>query len=196
MGQRLNIEIWNDGTALANAYYHWSAYTDESARLVSKVLDFINKNPIDNENILLYAIRVLEATGAGLNEEERRCAATMGIDTTKRVECNGRNDGLLSISQKGIQDTRFWKEGAVYIYLDENRISFDVFYKQRTWEWARDQKEYYGNENAKHQDLDVFTINFDDIKFSQWDSALEALEKHEEPFKSYVDEFEVITPIL
>lgn len=27
MGQRLNIEIWKDGKVLANAYYHWSAYS-------------------------------------------------------------------------------------------------------------------------------------------------------------------------
>ena len=27
MGQRLNIEIVNGETSLANAYYHWSAYT-------------------------------------------------------------------------------------------------------------------------------------------------------------------------
>lgn len=29
MGQRLNIEIHENGKCLANAYYHWSGYTEE-----------------------------------------------------------------------------------------------------------------------------------------------------------------------
>lgn len=195
MGQRLNIEIWNDGAALANAYYHWSAYTDSSAILVSKALDFINENPIDHENILLYAIRVLESTGAGLTEAEIEHATIMGINTTERVECFGRNSGLLSISEQGIQETRDWQEGAVYIYLDEKRVSFKVFYKSRKWEWEQAQREDYGNENANSNNLDMVQLNFDDIKFSQWDSALEILTNHEDPFISYLDRFEVITPI-
>ena len=195
MGQRLNIEIWNDGEVLANAYYHWSAYTKDSARLVNNVLSFINQNPIDNENILLYAIRVLESTGAGLTEDELEYAAKMGIDTTKREKCQGRNAGLLSITQEGIQDTRCWQEGAVYIYLDEKRVSFNVFYKQRGYDWVDEQKTDYGNEDADISNLDVVNINFDDIKFSKWDSALEILQNHSEPFVSYVDTYEVITPI-
>lgn len=195
MGQRLNVEIWNDGEVLANAYYHWSAYTDSSAVIVNDVLKFINENPIDNEDILLYAIRALEATGAGLTEEERKYAATMGINTIACAECNGRNDGLLSITQEGMQSTRYWQEGAVYIYLDEKRISFNVFWKQRAWEWEHSQKEEYGNENAKASDLDMIYTNFDDIKFSKWDSIFETLKNREEPFVSNVDKFVVITPI-
>ena len=30
MGQRLNIEIWNESKRLANAYYHWSGYTSST----------------------------------------------------------------------------------------------------------------------------------------------------------------------
>lgn len=33
MGQSLNIEIWNNGEVLANAYYHWSAYTESAAKI-------------------------------------------------------------------------------------------------------------------------------------------------------------------
>lgn len=195
MGQRLNVEIWNDGEVLANAYYHWSAYTASSAVVVDKVLKFINENPIDNEDILLYAIRALEATGAGLNKDEIEYAAKMGINTEERAECVGRNSGLLSISQEGMQETRDWQEGAVYIYLDEKRISFNVFDKQRRWDWERGQREEYGNEKANARDLDVVYINFDDIKFSKWDSVFDILKNRDESFISHIDTYQVITPI-
>lgn len=39
MGQRLNIEIVNGDTCLANAYYHWSGYTLSACDLTMKILD-------------------------------------------------------------------------------------------------------------------------------------------------------------
>ena len=70
MGQRLNLEIWNNGKLLANAYYHWSAFTESSAEIISKALNYIENNTLEDNNVLLYAIRILESTGAGLTEDE------------------------------------------------------------------------------------------------------------------------------
>jgi len=38
MGQRLNIEIISNGKCLANAYYHWSAYSDSAIDLAIKIV--------------------------------------------------------------------------------------------------------------------------------------------------------------
>ena len=38
MGQRLNIEIMSGEKVLANAYYHWSAYTASAAELTKIIL--------------------------------------------------------------------------------------------------------------------------------------------------------------
>lgn len=37
MGQRLNIEIVDGNTTLANAYYHWSAFTFPALELTAEI---------------------------------------------------------------------------------------------------------------------------------------------------------------
>ncbi len=70
MGQRLNIEVHYDGELVANAYYHWSAYTSSSLNLLGKVIEaYQNRTEI---NKLKVAVEILQATGAGINEEERQ----------------------------------------------------------------------------------------------------------------------------
>lgn len=196
MGQRLNVEIWNNGKVLANAYYHWSAYTKDAARIVNLALNYIEDNPIQDDNYLLYAIRILEATGAGLASDEIEHAKKLSVlDGAIFAECYGRNEGLIGISDEGISDTRLWQEGSAYIFLDEKRISFRVFYTQRSWEWEKDQREYEGNEDATVRNLDVVSLNFDDIKFDAWPDSYDFLCSNEESFVCALDRYEVVTPI-
>ena len=196
MGQRLNVEIWNNGKVLANAYYHWSAYTDSAAQIVNAALDYINNNPVRDDNYLLYAIRILEATGAGLTDWEIENAKLRPVlDGATFAECHGRNAGLIGISDEAISETRYWQEGSVYIFLDENRVSFRVFFTDKRWDWEKEQREDYGNENASARDLDVVDINFDDIKFGAWADFNEFLRSREDPFVCATDKWEVVTPI-
>lgn len=196
MGQRLNIEIWNNGEVLANAYYHWSAYTAEAAGLVGSALKYIENNPIPNENDLLYAIRVLEATGAGLTDREiERAKLLAALDGATFAECNGRNCGLIGISEDEISETRLWQEGSVYIFLDEKRVSFRVFHTQDRWDWEKEQREDYENEDANAKSLDVVNRNFDDIKFDAWADFNDFLCSREEPFTCVMKRREVVTPI-
>lgn len=196
MGQRLNVEIWNNGEVLANAYYHWSAYTASAAHIVNAALDYIKNNPIPDENDLLYAIRVLEATGAGLTFGEIEYAKLCPVlDGATFAECNGRNGGLIGISDEAISETRCWQEGSVFIFLDEKRISFRVFFKQDKFEWEKEQREDYENENAKANNLDVVNRNFDDIKFGSWADFNDFLCSREEPFICSMEKWEVVTPI-
>lgn len=194
MGQRLNLEIWNNGKVLANAYYHWSAYTSSAAEIVDKALaaaKIIHKKG----NILLYAIRLLEATGAGLTEEERQhIQERAAFKDCDFKECEGRNEGLIAITEEGIKDTRMWEEGTARIYLDEKRISFDVFFKQHCLEWEKDQRDY-GEEITDHKTLQVVDFDLDDIKFDDWGVAYAFLRRIEEPFKIKAKHFDVIIPI-
>ena len=72
MGQRLNVEILNKGTLMANAYYHWSAYTSSSLDIIEQILksskDAFEKKGI--RNIFDAAIDMLESTGAKLTHDE------------------------------------------------------------------------------------------------------------------------------
>lgn len=196
MGQRLNLEIWNKGEVLANAYYHWSAYTSSAAGLVSRALDYIKSNPIQDDNYLLYAIRILEATDAGLTTREIERARNRSVlDGAIFAECQGRDAGLIGISEEEISETRYWSEGSAYIYLDEERVSFRVFFYQDKWEWEKEQREDYGNEDAKASNLEVVKFNHDDIKFCQWETYQEFLTSNEEPFLCVLDRTTVLTPI-
>lgn len=196
MGQRLNVEIWNNGKVLANAYYHWSAYTGSAAGIVNMALNYINSNPKEGNNDLLYAIRVLEATEAGLTDSEVEYAKNIPVlHGATFAECGGRNDGLIGISEEEISETRTWQEGAVYIFLDEQRISFKVFFKDNRWDWEKEQREDYDNEDASARDLDVISRNFDDIKFADWDDFYDFLRNRKDPFVCALERWEVITPI-
>ena len=54
MGQRLNIEIIENGKVLANAYYHWSGYTSSSLELTQEILEAIEK--INYEDRVYYGL--------------------------------------------------------------------------------------------------------------------------------------------
>lgn len=196
MGQRLNLEIWNNGKVLANAYYHWSAYTLSAAEVVKTALNYIKNNTVENENILLYAIRVLEATGAGLTEQEIKYAEKTDCLKNKNFSpCKSRNHGLIGISPNGIQETRFWQEYAARIFIDEARVSFGVFWKHRKWEYEKEQKEEYGRE-VKTSELTHVEWNTDDIKFDEWEDFLKFIVSLEdEAWVSNVDPCEVIVNI-
>lgn len=170
MGQRLNIEIMKNDKVLANAYYHWSAYTSSALELCAYIIEEIKNvpdvlpgasfdTPFSRKQIesaqslaekfkqqkpeiktftmpgtvssadqdLLFAIRLLEGTGAGINEDEQERILAEGL-------CSGitfrsaidRNTGLLSITEEGMNETRCWQERQATIDLDRKRVYFSV----------------------------------------------------------------------
>lgn len=104
MGQRLNIKIFNKGQILANAYYHWSAYTVASLELVQKVLDAYSTFPAELSD-RQKAVLALQATGAGLPKDERE--TIFAKDLVDLTEFRGRDEGIIAVSPKNIQSTRF-----------------------------------------------------------------------------------------
>ena len=175
MGERLNIEIIKNGETLANCYYHWAGYSNSSVELAKTIIQNIDKVKCDND--VLTAIRLLESTGAGLTDREIEYAKTVDeLKDIKFEETAGRNEGLIGISPNEIDNTRTWQEHSLYIYLDENRMSFKVYFTNDRWEWESNNKEE-GIE-IKFDDLEVTDINFDDIKFDKIDSFEEFVSKH------------------
>ena len=71
MGQRLEILIMKDGKELANAYYHWSAYTSSSFELAKNIVIAIKNRRVRQKDELKKAIRLLEITGAGVTPNEK-----------------------------------------------------------------------------------------------------------------------------
>jgi len=194
MGERLNIEIIKNGKTLANAYYHWSGYSNSAVELASTIIKNIEKIN-SNDSDIFFAIRLLELTGAGLTDKEIEFAKTINeLKEIKFKECKGRNEGLIGISQDGINETRRWQEHALYIYLDEKRMSFQVFWKNRFNDYEVENKDE--DNYIEFDELEKVDINFDDIKFSEIDNFVEFINNHlENLFVTYIDCWNVINMI-
>lgn len=136
MGQRLNFEVCYDGEVLANAYYHWSAYTSSSLGILENVIEaYKNRTEI---NPLRVAVEILQATGAGINDEEKsriRMDKSGKFDGIKFHDAVDRNEGLLFVTLKGIEDTRKWEEGRVTVDISTEEFRFDVM-------WIESNEEY------------------------------------------------------
>jgi len=138
MGQRLNLEITKDnyGTILAAGYYHWSGYTYSAMQVVIQALNAIQEMGEDEyQNLrkksdILTAIRILEATGAGLCEVDRevvkssRDAAHEMFPDEEFKPVIDRNHGLIEITEEGIKMIQYWEEAKVQICLDDLTIDF------------------------------------------------------------------------
>ena len=146
MGQRLNIEIVSNGKLLANAYYHWDAYTGISLQRTDDILNKLNEIQESVKDDLDLAIKLLESTGAGINAEERNYILA-DTELSKRLpinDCVGRNEGILSITKEGMQNIRNWEEGRVTIDIGKRTILFRVY-----WEWTKEEylDDYYDMEH-------------------------------------------------
>ena len=77
MGQRLNIEIVKNGDILANSYYHWSGFSNSAVNLAIEIIkhfEYIKKVKVEQyikNQDLLFAIRLLEETSAGVEDIEQ-----------------------------------------------------------------------------------------------------------------------------
>ena len=168
MGQRLNIEIVKNGKVLANSYYHWGGFSNLAVNLAIQIIrehEYIQKYMVEKyikNKDLLFAIRLLENTGAGLNNIN----ATRKIlkDETMNLklrECQGRDEGIIGITQKDIEETRYWEEGRVSIDIENKIIDFDVI-REYT---LKELKDDYDEEEIKELNIKEIDRNYKNIQF-------------------------------
>ena len=142
MGQRLNIQIeandtdTNEIVVLANCYYHWSGYTSSAMELVNEIVDSGIYN-LDILDPVEKAIRLLEATGAGLAEDE----LTDTYNTPKYKIGTHRNDGLIAISEEGTNRVAEWEESRVTINLTTGSINMSDMVYEETDVFSRADRE-------------------------------------------------------
>lgn len=165
MGQRLNIEIKNGETELANCYYHWSAFTDSALQLAKKVIDaYIYSDKIIG---LQLAVDVLQATGAGISSSERlyMMQEPKSFDDIVFSNAIDRNCGLISITKRGMNETRQWEEGRIVIDLASETFFFDVL-----WTYTKEEymSEFYESSDPTTDEFvecpyDLSAIPFDKV---------------------------------
>lgn len=171
MGQRLNIEIVKNGKVLANSYYHWAGYSNCAVDLAIQIInnfEYIKENKVEKyiENRdLLFAIRLLEETGAGVNNiDKTRELLKDETNNLKLKKCEGRNEGIIGITEEDIEETRNLEEGRVSIDIEKKIVNFDVIREYTNEEFKEDYDEKEIKEmNIKEIDRNFKNIPFEDI---------------------------------
>ena len=127
MGQRLNIEIHSEGEVLANAYYHWSAYTSSALELAMTIVSQVD-NLVDETDPVIKAVRLLEMTGAGVTGNDDLKVVTDRAPNKTFARATSRNEGLIATTEAGIDETRQWAEGEVIIDIGARNVRFFVLH--------------------------------------------------------------------
>ena len=105
MGQRLNIEIHEGEKCLANAYYHWSGYTQDALELTEKIIYHYPECRVSTG--YECACELLQYTGARFSSDELvRCGVKHALADMISAGAN-RDNGLIAISEEGIEETRY-----------------------------------------------------------------------------------------
>lgn len=167
MGQRLNLEIYSNGELLANCYYHWSGFTSSSMELADIVLKNYDEIMAMNIADTTKAILLLQKTGAGLivNDKDNELEFALkhlppeDLEQVVLKQSEGRNNGLISITEEGMQETQYWEEARITIYLDEKRVDLDNVCISNISEYESDDIENDKLEEFPIKDLWGLTFN-------------------------------------
>ncbi len=145
MGQRLNVEIVANGEAKANVYMHWSAYTRPALAITKLAINVFEgmKEGVENDLEMFYNILMVVFPGSSINQFEYENLLKKGITNIKPQKEVNRNDGLISFTEEGMEETRHWEEGRVTIDITAKKVLFDVYYYDTEDEIS---KEHCGEE--------------------------------------------------
>ena len=164
MGQRLIVSLTKNNRDIAKIYYHWSAYTVSALWETQKIVNCIYNHKDETEKELqLRLIRFCEENGGGIRGDDMEFAYIRNRFPGENFKTDGysRNDGLIAISESGMQGLQYWSEGDVIINLDEDLINFGVYASYESFE------EYI--EERKECDDDFEGLELEEIPDIGWD---------------------------
>ena len=195
MGQRLVITVRNNGEELAKIYYHWSAYTVSALWEASKLANCIYNHIDETEKELkLRLIRFCYENGGGISGEdyEFEYIRNMYPDEIFKEDGYSRSNGLISLSEKGMQEAQEWSEGDIYFDIDDETIINGVFcgwdniedYNEEVRSWGED----YEDELLKFEDIPDIGYDLGTIAVKDIDNVITALEAAREHFVRYGNE--------
>jgi hypothetical protein len=190
MGQRLVIEIKEGDTVLANAYYHWSGYTETSLNLLNEVMNkgILNNIPIkfSKGDEQLYAIKLLETTGAKILEEDFKIA-TLKFPMNEFETSKNKTDGLIAFSEKNINKNMDSAEAIISIDLKSRTIDIGGIYNYENL----DELQEMANEDEEDLNIAIIDFNTTEISFEDFKNRFEDIKKlieNHEYIKSKEDE--------
>ncbi len=171
MGQRLVISIIKDDERIANIYYHWSAYTASALYEAKKLIDSgVFDEECSTKELQLKLIRQIESFGGcidgGKDSEEYKKISDMFPNETFK-ENGSRNEGLIALSEDGMDKIEGWAEGTVDINLDNDYIYNSVYNVEtleeyNDWRDKEDQKKL--EDIPERTDFNINSIPFGDLE--------------------------------
>ena len=181
MGQRLCIEIYyNDDICVANAYYRWGGYSYTALEMLIDAGKVFKTGIKSREEATILAVRMLEATGARMSEDEfedykKLCPS----DLQNHPVAEDNPNGYISVSQEGMRFNMTASDEDSSIHIDEEYcyINFNVF--------ACDAPSYYDwnirRFMGEDQDIYDWSYQLPEIPFNPYDSM--GVEEAEEILK-------------
>lgn len=185
MGQRLCIDLIEDGIRIANIQYRWGATSIDAFNELLKLVNIIDGKPAEGEHfeikngmpyfniikvigdkeddVLLNIIKCLAVFGGGVNKEDIDIAKQMWPGKKIPV-VKSWNEGVVCLSEKTMREAEDYAVGDATIYLDDRAVANNCFYLE---------------EEADLDEHDVFTspYNFQTIPFDKVQESLEWINK-------------------
>lgn len=123
MGQRLTVDILDNGERIAIVYYHWSAYFDSTIYELELLKNDIVAAKKEGKDVLLAIIDGLEKRGGGLDLSfrSRKAAKNKWPDRIFKLNID-RNDGIISIEEQDIKEVYAATEGTASIDIDTEEV--------------------------------------------------------------------------
>lgn len=179
MGQRLVVSVKNHGKDLAKIYYHWSAYTVSALMEARNVVNCIyNHNDETEKELQLRLIRFCEENGGGIraNGKEFAYIQNMFPNETFRTGDYSRNNGLIALSEEGMDDLQSWSEGDIDIIIDEDVIINSVYWSYENFDAYKESMEELGGDVEELEDIEDIDYDLSEIDIEDIDHVINALQ--------------------
>lgn len=200
MGQRLIIEVFNQGKALANAYFHEGAYTNSALAVISRILE--NQDSVKKActadgvlDPLLYAVRLLEDSGsfAGLDCDDEDSSFHMMSELYPDKEfkkAHDRYSGIISTTEEEMSKSMQYCDGYASLCIDCETVRLecigiaddDELYENACFKQGVDDFPEEESEEAVNKYIKTLPVN-DSISewlengagFDEWESFSSSL---------------------
>lgn len=167
MGQRLVVSVIKDEERIAAMYFHWSAYTKSALWEAQRIIDAINNSK--NDDLRLTLIRYCEENGGcidgGGDSKEFEAIQEMYPNEIFK-EYGSRNEGLIALTEDGMNDLEGWSEGDLEIDLDNGFVYNYVYSGYETIDDYNDCMETKCTlEDFPLLNIDICKIEFDKLDY-------------------------------
>ena len=176
MGQRLVVTIRQDQKDIAKIYYHWSAYSVSALEEARDIINYLYDEDNNVTDVRLSLIKYCESKGGGItggNDSDEFKAIQQIYPNEKFYSNPNRNDGLIALTEIGMDDLQSWSEGDIEINLDDESVLNSVFFVGDL-----NSVNEYGDEDDQLT-LDKIPekdINIEYFSFSEIDNVIDELE--------------------